>query len=198
MVTNVIEELRASDWSMPFMPQAEALKTEWHYKAQFQEVEQPELVCMREEWEGIESRHLNWELHLRVFLHRCRNYLNDCGRPEDMRRFESSGLILIVHGDDSLSRVSYLKDQCLADLQSLADLLSRKPKVKAAKKSGFARGLKEARIKHEHSQKQMAAATGLKQPEISMFERGKRKPKGANLGICVSYMQEVHIEVPSD
>jgi len=193
-----MEELRDNDWPLPFEPPPHV--DDWQSVARKKGQDAPEVALMLEERKSVLECHSGWEALLGVFLHRCRSYFNDFAGPVEKRRFEGSGLILTAHSDNRMSRETYQKDQCLSDLQSIADLLSHPPrhKRKPTKKSRFAACLRDARLKHGDSQKQMAGTTGLDQPEISMFERGVRKPKDAKLKACISYMKEVQVEAPSD
>jgi hypothetical protein len=131
--TALIDELLENDWPIPFRtpPQAE----DWHWQrlGQTRGVADPEVVSRRQECQRIQRRHSEWEVGMHRFLHMCRSYLNDFGKPEDKRRFEGSGLVMIAQSDSSsMSVVTYLKDQCLADLQSIARLVSRvrKPELR--------------------------------------------------------------------
>jgi hypothetical protein len=131
--TALIDELLENDWPIPFRtpPQAE----DWHWQrlGQTRGVADPEVVSRRQECQKIQRRHSEWEVGMHRFLHMCRSYLNDFGKPEDKRRFEGSGLVMIAQSDSSsMSVVTYLKDQCLADLQSIARLVSRvrKPEIR--------------------------------------------------------------------
>src|ERR1039458_850532 len=123
--TALIDELLENDWPIPFMTPPQAEDWHWHELEQTRGAADPEVVSRFQECRKIKLHHLNWEVEMHRFLHMCRGYLNDFGKPEDKRRFEGSGLVLIAQSDySSMSRWTYLKDQCLADLQSIARLVS--------------------------------------------------------------------------
>jgi hypothetical protein len=131
--TALIDELLENDWPIPFIIPPQAEDRHWLRLAQTRGTGDPEVVSRLQKCQKIKRHHLNWEVEMHGFLHMCRSYLNDFGEPGDKSRFEGSGLVLIAQSDySSMSRVTYDKDQCLADLQSIARLVSRvrKPGVR--------------------------------------------------------------------
>jgi hypothetical protein len=136
-----------------------------------------------------------WRARVRGFLLDCRRFVNDWGDAEERGRFESNMLAELLVSGDSMAFEMYQTPLCLRDLESLATLVSRIGAVrrpaakKAGKKSRFGSDLRRARNAYGDSQTAAGATIGTTQSEISMYETGKRKPRGPTLAACKDYIK---------
>lgn len=123
MATALMDELCENDWLLPFLSQSDEAMAVWHRTAQIKGVNDPEAVSQRNEWESIRKRHSLWEFNTRQFVFGCQRYLNEFDDSQQMRRLQGNVLWqILVAADNSMNPASYMKEQCLADLQSMARL----------------------------------------------------------------------------
>src|ERR1035438_7837506 len=123
MATALMDEVRENDRLLPFLAQSDKAMADWQRTAQVKGVKDPEVVRKRNEWESIGKRHSLWEFNTRQFVFGCQRYLNEFDDSQRMRRLQGNVLWqILVAADNSMNHASYVKEQCLADLQSMARL----------------------------------------------------------------------------
>jgi hypothetical protein len=161
------------------------------------------------EWQKEnQDRWMVWRHFVRLRLDECRRFVNDTDF-EQIPRFDNNQLWRMAHLPDSiegfLERKSYLKQHCVADLQSIAGIVrsigrssSRKPRP--PQRSKFCKDLERAR--GGDTQEQAADAIykllqergserdPITQSEYSQWESGRRKPRAANLEACRAYIEQ--------
>lgn len=209
VATQLTQVLSANDWPVPF--EHEPQEDEWRSPQNYPEgvldwdkpwigIHDPERSRKVKASKENHDRHWLWEAQVRWLLNECRRHVNAFGNLEQMRRFEGNVLwqILVAHGDNRVHRMAYFKDQCLADLESLALLVSRiNPRRTLGKTSKFAGRLKKARIQRGESQEEAAKATRMTQPEYSMIETAAREPTDIKREKCEVYIKGAESHPPS-
>jgi hypothetical protein len=203
-IASVAQELKENPW---FRPLWQPLTGE-NAQCDYENANNPE-------WRASnERRWFQWRPRVTDVLNSCQRYVTDYGNEEHGRRFEANQLRQAVRAsaprwpDDGEPyfppQADYQRKDCLADLESLIHLARSvtPPKrwKRPEKQLGFCANLKRARgsDKQEQAVEEISQLRrecdprqdrDVTQSEYSLWESGARRPKGANLKACMSYIE---------